>query len=271
MNKKNIKDKNNNKKFQEKFNQVSSLFIGRWQPFHAGHKAMIETVLKKQKSVVIAIRDTIISEKNPYTVFERWSMIQNELNKYNHLVKIIIVPDIDEICYGRDQGYEIRRIDLPKSIENISGTKIRQKSNSCHKILWLTGQSGSGKTTLANALKNKTGGIILDGDEMRQSISTDLGFSYLDREEHNIRVAKLAKILSKDNFIIVSVISPFENIRKKINTIINPVWIYVEKKFEIIKSKPFEPPKNYHVKVNFDLQSTEKQVDIIINFLKKFN
>jgi len=38
-----------------KFNKTSSLFVGRWQPFHEGHKALIETVLKKGKPVVIAI------------------------------------------------------------------------------------------------------------------------------------------------------------------------------------------------------------------------
>ena len=62
-----------------------------------------------------------------------------------------------------------------------------------HPIIWITGQSGSGKTTLAIALKKNVGGIILDGDEMRNTISTDLGFNKNDRERHNLRIAKLAK------------------------------------------------------------------------------
>ncbi|KKQ07620.1 MAG: sulfate adenylyltransferase subunit 1/adenylylsulfate kinase [Candidatus Daviesbacteria bacterium GW2011_GWA1_36_8] len=48
-----------------KSNKTSSLFVGRWQPFHRGHKTLIETVLKEGKPVVIAIRDTEMSHKNP--------------------------------------------------------------------------------------------------------------------------------------------------------------------------------------------------------------
>ncbi len=59
----------------------ASLFIGRWQPFHNGHKTLIETVLKKNKPVVIGIRDTEVSEKNPYSTSERWAMIHRTLKE----------------------------------------------------------------------------------------------------------------------------------------------------------------------------------------------
>lgn len=206
----------------KKESQKSSLFIGRWQPFHEGHKALIETVLKKGKPVVIAIRDTEIDYSNPFSTFERWSMIQKALAEYGNLVKIIVIPDIDEICYGRDVGYGIRKIDLEQQLENISGTKTRKQLKVTKTIIWLTGQSGSGKTTIANALQQKIGGVTFDGDEMRGSISTDLGFAKEDRESHNLRVARLAKVLSKNTRVIVSVIAPFEDARKKINKIANP-------------------------------------------------
>ena len=106
-------------------NQPASLFIGRWQPFHDGHKALIETVLKKGLPVLIAIRDTSRSEKNPYSVSERRRMIQRGLSEYGKLVKIISIPDIVEVCYGREVGYGVRRISLDKKTERISGTKIR--------------------------------------------------------------------------------------------------------------------------------------------------
>ena len=128
-----------------KFNKTSSLFVGRWQPFHEGHKTLIETVLKKSKPVVIAIRDTEISHDNPFSTFERWSMIQKALAKYGDLVKIIVIPDIDEICYGRDVGYGIRKIDLEQQLENISGTKTRKQLKVTKTIIWLTGQSGAVK------------------------------------------------------------------------------------------------------------------------------
>ncbi len=49
---------------------MKSLFIGRYQPFHEGHKKLMEVELKEGNDVVIAIRDTEISEKNPYTIEE---------------------------------------------------------------------------------------------------------------------------------------------------------------------------------------------------------
>lgn len=246
----------------------SSLFVGRWQPFHRGHKKLIETVLRNGKPVTIAIRDTAIDHKNPYTTYERWSMIQDALGKYGNLVKIIVVPDIDEICYGRDVGYSIRKIDLPSEIEEISGMELRKSLSLSYPIIWLTGQSGAGKTTLANSLKQHIRGIILDGDEMRESISTDLGFSKEDRESHNLRVARLAKMLSRDNIVIVSVIAPFEVTRQRIEEVAKPVWVYVERNIQSSENKPYEPPKNYNVKVNSDQQSTEQQVIAIVKYLK---
>lgn len=104
---------------------LPSLFIGRWQPFHDGHRALIESVLKRKKPVVIAIRDTKLSDSNPYSVNARRARIRRVLGAYGDLVRIITVPDIDEVCYGRDVGYAIRRIVLDPSTEAISGTKIR--------------------------------------------------------------------------------------------------------------------------------------------------
>jgi len=251
--------------------QKSSLFVGRWQPFHKGHKALIETVLKKGKPVVITIRDTEIDHKNPYTTYERWTMIQNALKEYGDLVKIVVIPDIDEICYGRNAGYKIREINLDSEIEKVSGTKIRNKYFHVFPIIWLTGQTGSGKTTLAKALKQEIRGIILDGNEMRETISRGLGFSKEDREEHNLRVARLAKVLSKDNIVIISVIAPFESVRKKINKIAKPIWVYVERNIEINRERPYEPPKNYHIKVNTDRQTTKQQVATILKYLKHKN
>lgn len=254
----------------KKESQKSSLFVGRWQPFHKGHKALIETVLKKGKLVVIAIRDTEIDHCNPFSTFERWSMIQKALAEYGDLVKVIVIPDIDEICYGRDVGYGIRKIDLDQQLENISGTKTRKQLKVTKTIIWLTGQSGSGKTTIADTLQQKIGGVTLDGDEMRSSISTDLGFAKEDRESHNLRVARLAKVLSKNTRVIVSVIAPFEDAREKINKIANPFWVYVERNLPVNKDKPYRIPLNYHIKVNSDAQNVNEQVEVILSALEEY-
>lgn len=248
--------------------QSSSLFVGRWQPFHKGHKALIETVLKRGKPVVIAIRDTEISHKNPYTVHERWTMIQKSLKKYGELVKIVVIPDIDEICYGRDVGYNVRKIDLDHEMELISGTQIRLENPSTKQIIWITGQSGSGKTTLANALQKKIGGVILDGDEMRETISKGLGFSKNERHEHNLRVARLAKVLSKKNLVIVSVIAPFEDTRQRIDEMVKPIWIYIKRNLPKDKNKPYQYPKNPHVALDSDKQTVSEQVKQVLNYLE---
>ena len=253
----------------EKEFKKSSLFVGRWQPFHEGHKALVETVLKKGKPVVIAIRDTEIDHNNPLSTFERWSIIQKELANYGDLVKIVVIPDIDEICYGRNVGYAIRKIDLDEQTKSISSTKIRNQLSITKTIIWLTGQSGSGKTSIANVLQQKIGGSILDGDEMRGSISLDLGFTKKDRKTNNLRIARLAKVLSKRNTVIVSVIAPFEDARRKIDEIAKPFWVYFERSLSIDKDKPYQIPLHYHVKVNSDKQSVDEQVNEILLALEK--
>ncbi len=100
-----------------------SLFIGRWQPFHEGHKQLIETALNEGKKVVVGIRDTPISKDNPFTVKDREIMIKRALD---NRVETCIIPDIDEICVGRKVGYGIREIVLPENVQKISGTEERK-------------------------------------------------------------------------------------------------------------------------------------------------
>ena len=148
---------------------------------------------------------------------------------------------------------------------------MREKLRPRKPIIWLTGQSGVGKTTLVNALKRKIGGIVLDGDEMRETISTDLGFTREDRDTHNLRVARLANSLSRENFVIVSVIAPFRTTRRKIDEILKPIWVYVERKLSIKKERPYEIPQNYHIKVNSDKQTTGEQVGVILKYFLRKN
>lgn len=105
-----------------------SMFIGRFQPFHKGHIEIIKKLLSENEKVIVAIRDTPISDINPYSVKERTEMIRKEFYNKNK-VKIITIPDIKSIVYGRDVGYNIRNIRLDKSLESISATDIRNKKN----------------------------------------------------------------------------------------------------------------------------------------------
>jgi len=230
--------------------QPASLFIGRFAPFHEGHEALIESVLSTGKPVVIAIRDTEPSVDDPYSTSERWTRIQDALHDWGALVRIIVIPDIDEVCYGRGVGYGLRRIELTDELHEVSGTKKRLTAEPTHPIIWLTGQSGSGKTTLAGAIKELLGSVvILDGDEMRESISTE-GFSREDRHAHNLRVARLAQVLSKQSIVVVSVIAPFSQTRSEIDRLISPTWVLCSRREQKEGPEfPYELPNPNEVSV----------------------
>lgn len=112
-------------------------------------------------------------------------------------------------------------------------------------IVWLTGQSGSGKTTLAKALQKEWPCIILDGNEMRNSISVGAGFSREDRAEHNYRVARLAKELSKQTNVAVSVIAPIRNTRDAISCDIDVKWIYIKRTLPEREGHFYEESEEY--------------------------
>jgi bifunctional enzyme CysN/CysC len=87
-------------------------------------------------------------------------------------------------------------------------------------VIWLTGRSGAGKSTIARHLMEmveQRGGraVILDGDEMRSGLCSDLGFSDKDRHENIRRIAAVAKLMTEfESTVIVSVISPFRSSRE---------------------------------------------------------
>lgn len=111
--------------------QRYSLFVGRFQPFHKGHKWVVEKILNSNKKVCIAIMDIHKSEpeKNPYTTLEVRENITNNFKDLINkgLVKIIIIPPIESINYGRTVGYDIIEHLPSKEIEQITATKIRKK------------------------------------------------------------------------------------------------------------------------------------------------
>jgi len=108
-----------------------SMFIGRWQPWHKGHQWLIDQRLKEGKNVLICIRDVIPDKNNPYTCEEVYDNLHKdqllkEFIKLN-LVKVIIIPDIESINYGRGVGYEIIEHSPSPEIKEISATKIRKE------------------------------------------------------------------------------------------------------------------------------------------------
>ena len=102
--------------------------LGRFQPFHEGHYALFEEIVKKTGQVCIEVRDVQGVEDNPFNFETIKKEIEGKLNpKYKNRFKVILVPNITNISYGRGVGYKIEEVVLPEKIQQISATKIREK------------------------------------------------------------------------------------------------------------------------------------------------
>jgi cytidyltransferase-like protein len=120
----NIKDE----EFQH--SKPTGLMIGRFQPFHDGHKALFEKALEKHGQVCIAVRDMPRDEKNPYDAITVVENIRKKLIEHAGKFLVVVAPNIVDVVYGRDVGWTVSKIDLPPEIEAISATKIRAEMNS---------------------------------------------------------------------------------------------------------------------------------------------
>ena len=102
--------------------------LGRWQPWHAGHQKLFEEILKKTGQVNIMVRDVKGVDDNPFDFETVKKNIEERLNpEFEGQFKIMLVPNITNICYGRGVGYKIEEIILSEEIQKISATKIRAK------------------------------------------------------------------------------------------------------------------------------------------------
>ncbi|MDQ8728875.1 adenylyl-sulfate kinase [Bradyrhizobium sp. LHD-71] len=106
----------------------TALFVGRYQPFHDGHRALIVEGIKRVGQVCIAVRNTQgIDSKNPFDFEYVRSRIEHALREFEGRFLVVPIPNISHIFYGRDVGYAIERIDLDDATESISATEMRRK------------------------------------------------------------------------------------------------------------------------------------------------
>ena len=102
--------------------------LGRWQPWHEGHQKLFEEILKKTGQVNIMVRDVKGVDDNPFDFETVKKNIEDKLNpEFEGRFKVMMVPNITNICYGRGVGYKIEEIVLSEEIQKISATKIRAK------------------------------------------------------------------------------------------------------------------------------------------------
>ena len=106
-----------------------ALFIGRWQPIHDGHRWLFNQKLEQDIPILIAVRDTPVSDSNPFSTEQVVENLEKEYTKEvgNGMVKIISIPDIESVNYGRGVGYEINKFVPPEDIGVISATKKREE------------------------------------------------------------------------------------------------------------------------------------------------
>ena len=164
--------------------------------------------------------------------------------------------------------------------------------------IWLTGIPATGKTTLSILLKEylqkkNIPAIILDGDEIRKTVSKDLGFSPQDRKEHNRRVIEIAKLLVKNNFtVIIPLISPYREtrdlarkeipnfvevyVRASLDTCIkrDPKGLYQKAKNGEITNltglqSPYEEPIHPELILDTEKSTPQECLDTIISYIQK--
>lgn len=183
--------------------------------------------------------------------------------------------------------------------ENKVSRHDRQSKNK-HKsfVLWFTGLSGSGKSTLANAIEKKLFDenhkvIVLDGDNVRHGLCSDLGFNEADRNENMRRIGEVAKLFNEAGTIVIAAfISPYLQDREKVRSRLphgeflevycecdiktcearDPKGLYAKaRKGEIENftgvSAPYQEPIKPDIVVNTSQQTLDQEVEIIVQAL----
>ena len=103
--------------------------LGRWQPWHAGHRALFERAIAKTGQVCIMIRDCQGWQgSNPFAIEQVKAYIRRDLDPlFQGQYEIQVVPNIVNITYGRDVGYKIEQETFDEATHSISATKIRRE------------------------------------------------------------------------------------------------------------------------------------------------
>ncbi|MEI8570878.1 adenylyl-sulfate kinase [Methylomonas sp. LW13] len=180
-------------------------------------------------------------------------------------------------------------------------TRSRREILNGHKsaILWFTGLSGAGKSTLAHAVEErlhqlKCRTFVLDGDNVRQGLCGDLGFSHQDRQENIRRIAEVAKLmLEAGNITLTAFISPFRAERQYARNLVphgDFIEIYCNCELSVCEqrdvkglykkarqgdikqftgiSSPYEVPENPDMIVDTGLYELETCVDQVMSMLE---
>ena len=180
----------------------------------------------------------------------------------------------------------------------------RQRRNKLNKhrsvVLWFTGLSGSGKSTLAHALEEKLfqkgcRTFVLDGDNVRHGLNSNLDFSESDRTENIRRISEVSKLMLESGLIVMTAfISPFNKDRNEARKLISNddfIEIYCKASLEVCEARdvkglyklarageiknytgidsPYEEPENPELTINTNDETLDNSVSKILSFLEQ--
>ena len=184
---------------------------------------------------------------------------------------------------------------------NATVTQTRRNQLNGHEsaVIWFTGLSGSGKSTLAHSVEEKLYKLncrtfVLDGDNVRHGLSSNLNFSDGDRKENIRRIGEVAKLMMEAGIIAMTAfISPFRENRNLVRQLLPQgdfIEIYCKASLETCESRdvkglykrarigeiknytgidsPYEEPINPELIINTESESLEESVRKVIDFLK---
>ena len=183
-----------------------------------------------------------------------------------------------------------------------SVTRERRNQSNNHQsvVLWFTGLSGSGKSTLAHALEEKLFNkgcktFVLDGDNVRHGLNSNLDFSDNDRKENIRRISEVAKLMLESGLIVMTAfISPFREDRAAVRNLFpngDFIEIYCKASLKTCEARdvkglykrarageiknytgidsPYEAPENPELIIDTDKETLDESVSKIYNFLER--
>jgi adenylylsulfate kinase len=183
-------------------------------------------------------------------------------------------------------------------------TVTRERRNQLNKhksvVLWFTGLSGSGKSTMSHALEERLFNegcrtFVLDGDNVRHGLNSNLGFSHKDRTENIRRIGEVSKLMLEAGFIVMTAfISPYREDRIAVRNLIpnsDFIEIYCKASLKTCEARdvkglykrarageiknytgidsPYEPPENPELIIDTDKDTLNESVSRIYSFLER--
>jgi bifunctional enzyme CysN/CysC len=285
----------------------SSLLVGRWYHLKLGAKVVHAQIAEfKHKSemnnfAIAGTRSLAMNEIGLCTLNLR-ELLAYDLYEQNRDTGGFILIDLvtnDTVGVGFIRAGDLKADDVPwQRVETTKGSRSSLK-NQPPGIIWFTGISGAGKSTIANLVEKMLHvqgrhTYLLDGDNIRHGLNSDLGFSDADRVENVRRVAEVAKLMADAGLLVlVALISPFRAERRAAREMVPAgefVEIFVDTPLEVAEARdvkglyekarhgdlpkftgidsPYETPEGPEVHIRTTNMTAEEAAKTVLRYLE---